>query len=208
MKRLVCIIEGKGEREAIPNLCSRILQDLSAYDWFVDQDPIRWPRGKLVDARHPVPGRPCRQDEVHKALEVAAARKPGAILVMCDADDDCPGPWASSVPVRTSSGAPVAAVMAVREFESWLLWGFTEEQRASAGAVDPERTRGAKERLAKLEPGYAPTTHQLKLTRRLDITSLRRNSRSFDKLVRVVGSLCGVDVPPRPGASPGPVITR
>src|SRR5687767_7263017 len=96
-RRLVCIVEGKGEVQALPNLCARILVSLSAHQWFVDKDPIRRPRSQLVDERVKSPGRPCREDGVHKALEQAAARHPDAILVTCDADDDCPGSWAASI---------------------------------------------------------------------------------------------------------------
>ncbi len=40
-RRLVCIVEGKGDVQAIPNLCSRILVHLSAHQWFVDKAPVR-----------------------------------------------------------------------------------------------------------------------------------------------------------------------
>jgi len=36
MRRLVCIVEGKGEIQALPNLCARILVALSAHQWFVE----------------------------------------------------------------------------------------------------------------------------------------------------------------------------
>jgi hypothetical protein len=198
-RRLVCIVEGKGEVQAVPNLCARILVSLSAHQWFVEKEPIRRPRGQLVDERVKSPRRPCRQDGVHKALEIAAARRPDAILVTCDADDDCPGVWAASVASTQGRSTPTAAVMAVREFEAWLLWGHSEAERARIKASDPDRIRNAKGRLEKLVVGYEPTTHQLALTRNIDVHRLRARSRSFDKLVRTLGTLCGVAVPPRPG---------
>ncbi|NTX65955.1 DUF4276 family protein [Myxococcus sp. CA051A] len=190
-KRLVCIVEGKGEVEAIPNLCSRILASLSLHDWLVDQAPIRQPRGHLVDARIAGPSRPCRPEGMTKALSMAWARNPDAVLVMCDSDDDCPSIWAKSVPIKIPSGRPVAAVMAVREFEGWLLRVFNDNELGRIRVVDPERIRNAKGRLEQLVPGYAPTTHQLMMTRKLDISAVRNRSRSFDKLVRTIGALCG-----------------
>jgi hypothetical protein len=190
-KRLVCVVEGKGEVEAIPNLCSRILAFLAAHEWLVDQDPIRQPRGNLVDARLPGPGRPCRAEGMNKALAIASARKPDAVLVLCDADDECPGTWARSVPERTVLGQPVAGVMAVREFEGWLLWACGDKELAQARASDPERIRNAKGKLEQLVPGYSPTTHQLVMTRKIDIHLVRKRSRSFDKLVRTIAELCG-----------------
>jgi hypothetical protein len=197
-RRLVCIVEGKGEVQALPNLCARILVSLSAHQWFVEKEPIRRPRSQLVDERVRSPRRPCREDGVHKALEIAAARHPDAILVTCDADDDCPGIWASSIASSQGRSTPTAAVMAVREFEAWLLWGHSDTELAKVKASDPDRIRDAKGKLEKLVSGYEPTTHQLALTRQIDIQRLRKRSRSFDKLVRTLGGLCKVPVPPRP----------
>jgi len=197
-RRLVCIVEGKGEVQAIPNLCARILVSLSAHQWFVEKQPIRRPRSQLVDERVKSPLRPCREDGVLKALEIAAARRPDAILVTCDADDDCPGVWAASVASFQGRSTPTAAVMAVREFEAWLLWSHGDAELAKINASDPDRIRNAKGKLEKLVAGYAPTTHQLALTRQIDVQRLRQRSRSFDKLVRTLGTLCRISVPPRP----------
>ncbi|NOJ91999.1 DUF4276 family protein [Corallococcus coralloides] len=189
-KRLVCIVEGKGEVEAIPNLCSRILNSLSAHDWFVDKAPIRRPRSQLVDARTPGPQRPCHAAGLTKALAMASARKPSAVLVICDSDDDCPVSWSKSVPRTTQSGEPVAAVMPVREFEGWFLWRFDPHTLSRTRAADPEKVRDAKGRLATLIPGYGPTTHQLEMTRSVDITCIRERSRSFRKLVETLEAIC------------------
>ncbi len=135
---------------------------------------------------------------MHKALAIAAARRPDAILVTCDADDDCPKTWAESVATLVKpSGRTAAAVMAVREFEAWLLWSRSDAELKKAKVTDPDRVRNAKGKLEGLVAGYEPTTHQLELTRQMDLQRLRRRSKSFDKLVRTLGSLCKVPVPPR-----------
>ncbi len=198
MRRLVCIVEGKGEVQAVPNLCARILREhLSAHDWFVDKEPIRRPRTQLVDESVKSPLRPCREQEVRKALEIAAARNPTAILVTCDADDDCPKTWAESLASISGTRRPTAAVMAVREFETWLLWNQSDAELTRIKASDPDRIRNAKGKLEQLIAGYKPATHQLESTRRIDIQRLRKRSKSFDKLVRTLGGLCRVTVPPR-----------
>lgn len=197
MKRLVCIVEGSGEVAAIPNLCARILRHLGVApsDWMVDQDPIRKPRGSLVDERERSPRRPCRKAEIERAVALARKRRADAVLVLCDEDDDCAaiwGPDARQVIRRQLAGE---AVMAVREYETWLLLSRSEEALAEAGIAAPERLRDAKKALARLVPGYKPAAHQLGETRRIDLQHLRLRSPSFDKLVRSLASLCDVGMP-------------
>jgi hypothetical protein len=88
--------------------------------------------------------------------------------------------------------------MAVREFEAWLLWGYSDAELTKIKASNPDLIRNAKGKLEKLVAGYGPTTHQLALTRNIDIQRLRARSRSFDKLVCTLGVLCELPVPPRP----------
>jgi hypothetical protein len=199
MKRLVCIVEGKGEVAAIPNLCMRILrQYLGGSVWIVDRDPIRHPRGKLVDEATKSPHRPCHADGLHRAVLLARqTRRADAVLVLCDSDNDCPATWGPDAARIVKALVPGDAVMALREYETWLLLNFTDEQLSNAGARAPELKRGAKEVLKKLVPGYLPTTHQLNETRRIDIALVRKRSDSFDKLVRVLAVLSGTNLPER-----------
>ncbi len=197
MKRLVCIVEGQGEVAAIPPLCASVLAHLKVDGWFVDPDPIRQKRSALVDARKPVP-RPCREEEVVKAMELARrrARSGDAVLLLCDEDDDCAatwGPHATSVMRRLGNGA---AVMAVHEYETWLLLNRTDEELSAAGVPVPVTGKGAKAKLEKLIPNYAPTVHQKQETRSIKVDFLRTRSKSFDKLVRTIAALCGAPAGP------------
>jgi len=199
MQRLVCIVEGHGEVDAMPRLCQRIiLESLKAENWYVDEHPIRRPRSQLVDESKPSPSRPRHEGGLQKALAIAEARKPTAVLLMCDSDKDCPGVWCSSVAEKLHHRIRGSAVMAVCEFECWLLWDFDEDKRRDVKALDPERIRDAKGRLERLVPAYAPSTHQAKLVKALNLERVRSRSKSFDKLVRTLGELCGVPAPPRP----------
>jgi hypothetical protein len=189
VNRLVCIVEGYGEVQAVPNLCARVLGYLGRTKWIVDQEPIRRPRPELVDESFPSPGRPSLKRGIEKAVVLAQARNAHAALFLCDSDNDCPGFWTGDVH-RTVDGIRSAAVMAVREFESWILSARPPADLRRAGVDAPERVRDAKGTLRRLEPGYKPTTHQLRLTRSIDIASLRSRSRSFNKFVRSLESLC------------------
>jgi len=81
---VACIVEGHGEREAVPLLVRRIAESLPT-PVYVDAPPaIRIPRTKLV-----------RVGELERAVTLAGMRiaetQPGAggVLVLIDADDDC-----------------------------------------------------------------------------------------------------------------------
>jgi hypothetical protein len=196
MKHLVCIVEGRGEVQAVPKLCARLLAHLGVKGWYVDENPIRRSRAELVDERVSSPYRPCRPEQLGRALLQARSRSPNAILVLCDADDDCAGTWGpnASAFLVQSTKVPGAAVMAEREYETWLLAGLVEESawKSSRGRRD------AKGALRHSIPGYKPTTHQLICTQQLDLARAWARSDSFDKLVRSLAKLCGVTCPPRP----------
>jgi hypothetical protein len=191
VKRLVCVVEGQGEVAALPALCARVLLHLGAQGWIVDRDPIRQPRSRLVNEREKSPRRPCLTDGIRRAAMLARARPADAILLLCDADDDCPAVWGPSARHAVAPLLPGAAVMAVREYDAWLLLSHTDAELHGAGVRDPERTRNAKEEMRKLIPGYKPSVHQLDATRRIDVGALRARSESFDKLVRDLAELCG-----------------
>ena len=190
MNRLVCVVEGYGEVQALPNLCARILIHLNADEWFVDNNPIRRDRGHLVDQGCGGPRRVCKPLGIEKAIELAKLRPANGVIVIVDSDDDCAAAWGPDAQRCIRAKMPGGAVMVVREFESWLLWGFAEGERRRIGVTNPESVRDAKKALGRLVKGYLPTAHQLELTRRISIPQLRGQSRSFDKLVRVLEDLC------------------
>ncbi len=179
MKRLVCIVEGKGEVAAIPNLCARILKHVGSTAWVVDRDPIRQSRSSLVG------------DGLRRALELAVRRPADAVLVLCDADDDCAATWGPQASTLVSERMAGAGVMAVREYEGWLLHNQDPLELSRLTKRSPEEIRDAKGYLGKLVPGYKPTAHQLQQTRLLDIERVASRSQSFCKLVRAIAGLCG-----------------
>lgn len=185
------IVEGHGEESAVPVLLRRLCHD-EARAWGVKiEKPHRRPRSQLV-----------KQDTFRKAVRVAGlAPDTIGILVLFDADDDCPaelapklGRWAHDV----ADGRPCPIVMANREYEAWFLASI-ESLRGQSGIredaasfPEPECPRDAKGRLKRMmERGaiYSPTRDQTALTTGLDFASAYRGCRSFRKLVSAVGTL-------------------
>jgi Domain of unknown function (DUF4276) len=196
-RRMVCVVEGKGEVEAIPNLCTRILIALGVWDWSVDSEPIRQPRSCLVDGRVKSPMRPARDELFDRAVQLALrSRRADGVLVLCDSDDDCPAAWGPSALARLAVVCRGAAVMAQREYETWILHGL--EQAADLDPKLVEGRRDAKGLLRRYYPGYRPSLHQLAVTRELDIERCWARSDSFDKLVRSIAALTGAPMPKRP----------
>lgn len=188
---LVPIVEGHGEVDAVPILLRRLLEQHGAHQVRVEK-PIRLPRGRLVN-----------RDHLERAIRIGCAKTDDpAILVLLDADEDCParlGPqllsWARDV---VPSRVPVGVVVAKTEYESWFL-ACLDQLRGQRGIrvdaevpPDPEAIRGAKEYLQRqMVPGwvYSETVDQPALTRLLSLELARARSPSFDKLYREVGRI-------------------
>lgn len=187
------IVEGQGEEAALPLLLRRLAEAAGAWDLQVAR-PHRRRRNQLV-----------QRDSLQTALRLARLT-PGcaAILVLFDADDDCPKELAPTLErwaAEAVGDLPCAIVMANREYEAWFLAGI-ESLRGLAGIrdnatthADPESPRDAKGELEQRMQGsrsYSPTVDQAPLTARLDLASAHRGCRSFRKLVSAFGRLLAV----------------
>ena len=190
---IACIVEGDGEEQALPVLVGRIIAE--AY-------PEHYVRTFISTNFR---GRDKFQDRVvvERAVEVAARRvgSGGAVMMMLDADDDCPVEfgdrllgWAREV----RSDILTSVVVANREYEAWFL-AAAESLRGHRGLpgdlqppVAPESVRGAKEWLSRnmrREEPYGPTRHQASFSAQIDLSLARQNSRSFRKLDKEVRRL-------------------
>jgi hypothetical protein len=176
------IVEGHAETESVPVLLRRL--------GIPCVRPFRVKRNKVVK-----PG------ELERAITLATMDRTGAsaVLVLLDADDDCPAALAPELlqRARAVSPVPVSVVFAMREFEAWFLGGI-QSLRGHRGIgddasydADPEQPRGAKERLETLMPGrsYLDTDDQPALTAVLDIEEARVRCPSLDKLLRDLEAL-------------------
>ena len=190
MVRIATIVEGHGEVEAAPILLRRIAAEVFPGKVSIPT-PIRAPRHKIV-----------KQDELEKFVELAAGKAgvDGCILILLDADDDCPALLAPELLRRAravSADRPVRVILAKAEYEAWFLAaaisiaGRRGIRKDAAPPSDPESIRGAKEQLRKLmSPGrrYRETIDQPALTEVFDLAAARA-APSFDKLWRDVSSL-------------------
>jgi hypothetical protein len=179
-----CIVEGHGETRALPELLRRIAADLSIWHLAVPP-PQRVTKAKLL-----LPG------VLENAVQAMALRVPGAgVLVLLDADDDCPATLGPEPARRARAARPdrkVSVVLAKMEFEAWFLAaaaslsGRRGLPEALMPPTDPECVRGAKEWLDYRMTGqsYRETVDQAALAAVFDLAAARQNSPSFDKFCR------------------------
>ena len=186
MTVVVSIVEGDGEVAALPVLLRR-LADWKTPDVFAQVlPPIRVRKDRFLN----------RPEEFSRHLQLAAAKcgEDGWILILLDADDDCPAAMGPEILGRGHSIVPhrrIAVVLANREYEAWFiaaaasLDGFRSFQwRSEDSAGDPETPRNAKgwigERMAS--GAYHETTDQPAFSARMDLELAYARSRSFRKL--------------------------
>lgn len=190
MRRIVAIVEGDGEVEAVPALIRRIHVAVSPEVPLEVGRPVRVPRDRLL-----------KDGELERYLGLAAnvAGADGCVLVLLDANGDCPADLAPEILRRTRtarSDRRIEVVLAKCEYESWFI-ATVDSLRGTRGISpdagvppDPESIRGAKEWLRERMGGrYSPTADQTALTTQFDMASARRRSRSFDKMWRTVSAL-------------------
>jgi hypothetical protein len=184
------IVEGQGDVDAVPVLLRRLRDEAQAWGLEVAK-PHRRSRTLLV-----------KKEFLQSAVRVAGLTPDCAgILIILDADDDCPKVLAQALEEWAQDAAgqlPCAVVMANREYEAWFLASI-ETLRGKAGILpgavshpDPENPRDAKGELEKRMPhgaSYSPSVDQAPLTSHLDLESAYRHCRSFRKLVSAFGVL-------------------
>jgi Domain of unknown function (DUF4276) len=181
------IVEGHGEVEAIPVLLRRFRDAAQAFQIDVNM-PIRRHRSDLTE-----------EARLRLSIRIALEMNCQAILVIFDADDDCPktkAPQLQTWASNESGSIPCFVVMANREYESWLLSAI-ESLRGIRGILldasrhpDPESPRDAKGQLTDRMPAgksYSPAVDQAALTARFDMADAYSQSRSFRRLVKVFG---------------------
>jgi len=188
---LVPIVEGHSEVEAVPVLLRRLLSERGQHEVKIAR-PVRVGRYKVV-----------RTGELERVVELARHRPEGcaAILILLDADDDCPKELAPVLLQRAkdaSAGLPIAVVLAKSEFEAWFL-GSLESLRGVRGLADtaasPEKSeeiRDAKGYLTRQMAArrtYVEVDDQPALAERFDLHLARQRCPSFDKFIRDVEML-------------------
>lgn len=198
------IVEGHGEVSAVPVLLRAIARRMDIHNVEI-APPIRRPRSKLAD-----------QESLSQAIELARIQ-PGcqAIMVLLDADDDCPKTFAPDLQAWAEGVAhplACAVILAKKEYEGWFLAcieslrGFRGVLADSVSEAQPEEIRAAKARLeGKMQPGrkYLETTDQAALSAVADWEKVYGACRSFRKFVKETRRLltaCDLQPSPWPAA--------
>lgn len=192
MVRIVPIVEGHGEVQAVPILIRRIGEVVSPSAVPDVVRPIRVKRHRIL-----------KEGELERTVDLAARQTgaDGSILVLLDADRDCPADLAPTILTRaaaTRKDRSIRVVLAKVEYEAWFLAaadsiaGFRDIRDDARAPDDPESIRDAKGWLSDRMPrdrSYRETLDQPALTARIDLEQARRGAPSFDKLWRDVAEL-------------------
>lgn len=189
MPKIFPIVEGPGEVEAVPVLLTKLLAEMQRPDIRV---------GDVSNAHG------CynltKPGGVEKFVDNAYAKRDcGAVLILMDADKECPVQLASDFSRRIEAIGvrfPIAIVIAKCEYETWFLAsletiaGRDLERRPGlpAGLTYPgefEERVGVKGWISRQMPdgrNYKETLDQLAMTRLIDTDKARERSRSFRRL--------------------------
>lgn len=183
--KVASIVEGDGEVAALPILLRRLAEWRTPGHYPDIQAPIRVRRDRFLN----------RDEEFRRHLLLAAAKcgNDGWILVLLDADDDCPATLGADILLRAQACVPhrpVSVVLANREYEAWFIAAAPSLDGCRSfvfnphDVIDPEALRDAKgwikERMAN--GTYGGTTDQPAFTMRMDLHQAFDRSRSFRKL--------------------------
>lgn len=189
MTTIACIVEGFGEREAMPVLLRKLAIRQEIYDLTIPE-PIRVQRDRFLN----------REAEFQRMVVLAGSKagRDGLVLIVLDADDDCPVELAQDIRAKANAllqGTPCHVAIANREFEAWLLAaagslsGKRGLQKNLEAPADPDNIRNAKGWLSERKDGsdkYSPVLDQAALTHAADVGLMLRSRsfRHFEQCVR------------------------
>lgn len=185
MTAVVSIVEGDGEVAALPILLRRMASETDLGSAIEVMQPIRVRRDRFLN----------KAEEFRRQLLLAAAKcgDDGWILVLLDADDDCPKTLGARIYADAQkyvSHRRLSVVLANREFEAWFiaaaqsLHGVRGFSVAPEEQVEAEAPRDAKGWIKAHMVGktYSEMLDQPAFAARIDLQQAFENSRSFRKL--------------------------
>ncbi len=189
MTTIVSIVEGDGEVRAVPILLRRLATEAGIYDTVVPP-PIRVHRDRFL-----------RNDEEFRRMLLLASAKAGSgtVLIILDADDDCPVTLSQAIQTRARTVVPqttLSVVIANREFEAWFLAaarslaGYRGLRSDIEPPMNAEGVRNAKGWLSERIPNgrYHEVTDQSAFAAVFDLIAAKNGSRSFQKLLKEVSA--------------------
>ena len=182
---VISIVEGNGEVAALPLLLRRIGQWKTPHHFPNILHPIRVHKDRFLNKDH--------EFRRHVLLASHKCAERGWILILLDADDDCPAQLGAETLRRAKEYAPhraISVVIANREYEAWFIASAVslDGKRGfcfgSVETVDAETPRDAKGWMkARMKScAYRETTDQAAFTASMDLEQAFQGSRSFRKL--------------------------
>ncbi|HZV67312.1 MAG TPA: DUF4276 family protein [Telluria sp.] len=185
MITVVSIVEGDGEVRALPVLLRRINGWLTPSASIFLPNPIRVRKDQFL--------RRADVFERHVKLAARICAQPGWILILLDADDDCPKELAEQTLRRARLLAPhrmISVVLANREYEAWFIAAAAslDGKRGFSAPAQPlpaaDAIRDAKGWIDRQIVGgkYHPIDDQAAFSAQMDLSETHANSRSFRKL--------------------------
>ena len=180
------IVEGQSEVESVPILIRRLL-DMRELCSIGVCKPFRVKRNQVV-----------KDERLEAAIQVAIRNRidVGAILVLLDADDDCPKELGPNLLSRSKkiTDLPVSVTIAKRELECWFL-GAKESLRGHRGIKEdaespqnPEEIDGKGGLKRNMIHGskYLEVDDQPAFAQRFDLTLASQKCPSLERFIREI----------------------
>lgn len=186
MIRIASIVEGDGEVAALPILLRRICVWKTPQRATTVIPPVRVRRDRFLN----------KDEEFERQLQLCAAKCGDGdwILILLDADDDCPARLGAQILARACRIVPhrkISVVLANKEFEAWFiaaahslngLRGFSIKPDEP---IEPENHRNAKGWMdRRMQGAYKEILDQPAFAATFDLEAAFSNSRSFRKLCK------------------------
>lgn len=188
---IVPIVEGEGDEQAVPILLRRLLHERAEHFDLNVGRPIRVQRDRLL-----------KRGVLERYVALAGRTRDGcvAVLVLIDADEDCPKRLGPTLTERAKSatGLPTFVALAKTEFESWFvgsissLRGACEIDPSAESPGDPESIRDAKGWIRRRMPSnrcYSEPADQPTLAAKFDIDIASERCPSFRRLCERIAEL-------------------
>ncbi len=212
------IVEGETEERCIKAILTGIWRDLlhaADAEQLAVLDALPAHRSSVLKEGHPELAE--RVERAFRALRLRlrhSAMDRGFVLLLIDADEDCPanvGPQLLARAKAARSDADIACVLAKRELENWFkaaatslagVCGLPDELTTPA---NPEEGSGDKWLTRQMQRNdkqrkYTKPGDALELVERMDLQQCRANAPSFDKLCRELEAR----LPQAPSTETGP----
>lgn len=203
--RVAPIVEGHGDAVAIRTLLDRVWRELLHGVYIDVLRPFRCSRSKLIRPAPDQSGQFVRGQELSRAVQLVMHKlqakppidSPSMILILVDADADCPaeiGPELTRIARETAGTMDVCCVLAKVEYETWFvasaesLTDFLKLASNELPIDDPEGSQCGKRWIQERFRGYSEPVDQVRMTAKMDLDLCRSRSPSFDKLCRELQS--------------------